>query len=73
MGRKKSNDLQYIEDPQQRNITYCKRRIGILKKAMELSQLCGQKIFFAMYDQKDKLILYRSQHDFDEDEVKKLS
>ena len=30
-------------------------------------------MFLAIYDQKDKLVLYRSEHQFDEEEIKKLS
>ena len=72
MGKKKVTH-EFIKDNKSRNITYCKRKIGILKKAMELSVLCGQKIFLAMYDKKEKLVLYRSSHSFDSNEIQKLT
>lgn len=49
----------------QRNVTYSKRKRGILKKAIELSVLCGQDIFLVIFDkQKQKLIEFRSSMEF---------
>jgi len=44
MGRRKLDNIQYIEDDRLRQITYCKRKKGLIKKAMEISILCGIKI-----------------------------
>ena len=48
-----------------RRATYCKRKRGLIKKAMELSMLCGQHIQMTIYDpEKDKLVIFKSQNDF---------
>jgi len=42
MGKRKISVIQQIDDRVSRNVTYCKRKKGLIKKAMELSILCGQ-------------------------------
>ncbi len=65
MGKKKITDLKLIQDDAKRNNTYSKRKKGLIKKAMELSILCSQKIFLAMYDEnRQKLVLYKSTSEF---------
>lgn len=64
MGKKKLA-IERIEDKINRNITYCKRKRGILKKAIELSKLCDQRIFLVVYDEhKQRLTQYSSHEDF---------
>ena len=48
MGRKKIS-MQKIKDEKIRNITYYKRRRGLLKKAMELSLLCDIDVIVGIY------------------------
>ncbi len=63
MGRKKiiSTELELISDQVQRNVTYCKRKKCLVKKAMEISILCGQEVSLVIHDKrKNKLIVYRS-------------
>jgi|TARA_B110000305_G_C19146696_1_gene496104 hypothetical protein len=40
-----------IQNANARNVTYCKRKRGIIKKAIELHRLCNQSIFLAIFDQ----------------------
>ena len=55
MGRNKIS-IQKIKDERIRNITYYKRKKGLVKKAMELSLLCDADILVCVYP---KHIAYR--------------
>ena len=47
-------------------MTYCKRKKGLLKKAIELSTLCDLKMFVYIYDPKQQRVIhYASDADFD--------
>ena len=50
MGKRKIDKLVQIKDAYSRNITYCKRKKGLLKKAIELSILCNQHIYISIFD-----------------------
>lgn len=50
MGRKRIK-IDLIQDQRLRKITQCKRKRGIVKKAMELSLLCGNDILLIIHDQ----------------------
>ncbi|CAD8046526.1 unnamed protein product [Paramecium primaurelia] len=59
MGRKKIS-ITKIEDRQQRNITFHKRKIGLLKKAYELASLCGVQIYMVFNDLQGNAIHFRT-------------
>ena len=55
-----------IQDRMQHNKTKFNRKRTLIKKCMELSKLCGQKILLAQYDERlGKLHKYCSHDDFD--------
>ena len=68
MGRNKILTNQRITDPANRRITYLKRRKGLVKKAMELSLLCEQQVYMAIYDkERNEMLRYTSTAEFDLD------
>ncbi|PIA57093.1 hypothetical protein AQUCO_00600074v1 [Aquilegia coerulea] len=54
MGRGKI-EIKRIENPTNRQVTYSKRRAGILKKAKELNVLCDAQVALIMFSTTDKL------------------
>ena len=50
MGKKKLEKIDLIQNKNSRNVTYCKRKRGLIKKAIELSKLCNQNIYLAIFD-----------------------
>ena len=67
MGRNKIT-IQKIKDERIRNITYYKRKKGLLKKAMELSLLCDVDVMVAVYPKHiyhSQLLVYSSNNNID--------
>ena len=67
MGRNKIA-IQKIENKKIRNITYLKRKKGLLKKSMELSILCDVDILLGIYPKNisnNKLIIFYSKNNID--------
>ena len=66
MGKAKFESIQKIENKSKLNVTFQKRKRGLLKKAIELSSLCEQQILMFIYDrEKNSLVHYQSHIDFD--------
>nr|AAG08991.1 MADS-box protein LAMB1 [Spinulum annotinum] len=62
MGRRKI-EMQKIKNNNARNVTFCKRKTGLMKKAFELSVLCGVDVGLLMFaPATGKLSLYASKN-----------
>jgi hypothetical protein len=59
MGRKKIN-ITRIHDERTRQVTFTKRKFGLMKKAYELSVLCGCEIALMIFNSNDRLFQYAS-------------
>ena len=59
MGRKKIK-IERIGDERNRQVTFTKRKNGLMKKAMELSVLCDCDIAMVIYNSHEKLYQYSS-------------
>ncbi|KAJ2160706.1 Myocyte-specific enhancer factor 2D [Coemansia sp. RSA 552] len=59
MGRKKIK-IQTIKDDRNRQVTFLKRKSGLLKKAYELSVLCDCEIAVIIFSSQNKLVQYAS-------------
>ena len=65
MGKKRIQSMSLIEDVVKRNVTYCKRKKGLIKKAIEISKLCGKKVAIYILDEGiGKFISYNSERSF---------
>ena len=72
MGKKKIINMSYINDRVSRNVTFCKRKKGLIKKAMEISLLCGQQVALYIYDpEKMRLVSYTSTRKLNMEEIEK--
>jgi hypothetical protein len=58
-GRKKI-DIEAIKDERNRNVTFNKRKQGLMKKAMELSILCNCEISLVIFNNENNLYEYCS-------------
>ena len=54
MGRKKIDTDKYITDKKKRRKTYRKRLYGLIKKAKELSKLCGKRVELVVEGETDE-------------------
>ena len=51
MGKKKIEKVELMNNEVARNVTFCKRKKGLIKKAIELSKLCGTHVAVYICDQ----------------------
>ena len=73
MGRKKIA-VEFIKNERNCRVTFKKRRIGLLKKAIQLSKLTDARVMLKVYNQKDNsLIEYYSHTETDFDYLNKES
>ena len=67
---KTKSDLRVIGDFMQRRITLSKRRRGLVKKAIELANICDQQIYVALYDsQYNTVVQFQTSEQFGLNEV----
>ncbi|VDL90041.1 unnamed protein product [Schistocephalus solidus] len=59
MGRKKI-EIKRIEDERNRQVTFTKRKLGLMKKAYELSVLCDCEIALIIFNSSKRLFQYAS-------------
>ena len=59
MGRRKI-DIVRIENERHRQVTFTKRKSGLLKKATELAILCDAQVAVMIFNQNQKLSVYSS-------------
>ncbi|KAJ3092737.1 hypothetical protein HK102_003612 [Quaeritorhiza haematococci] len=59
MGRKKIQ-IAHIKDERNRQVTFLKRKYGLMKKAYELSVLCDCEIALIIFNHNNKLVQYAS-------------
>ncbi|MCO5604925.1 hypothetical protein L7F22_059100 [Adiantum nelumboides] len=57
MGRSKI-EMKRIEDSSRRQVTFCKRRSGLMKKANELSVLCDAQVALIIFSSSGRLFHY---------------
>jgi hypothetical protein len=57
MGRGKI-DIRRIENSSSRNVTFSKRRVGLVKKAQELSILCDAQVGLLIFSPSGKMFEY---------------
>ncbi|XP_062095540.1 floral homeotic protein AGAMOUS isoform X2 [Humulus lupulus] len=60
MGRGKI-EIKRIENTTNRQVTFCKRRNGLLKKAYELSVLCDAEVALIVFSSRGRLYEYANQ------------
>lgn len=73
MGRRKIQ-IESIEDERIRRVTFKKRRIGLLKKAIQLSKLTNAIVQLKVYQEEDQsLIEYYSKNEKDFENISKTS
>ena len=63
MGKRRIDKIQKIEGLSERKVRYCKRKKGLLKKAIELSVLCDVQMFLFIYDKSAQRVVHYCSDD----------
>ena len=63
MGKRRIDKIQKIEAMSERKVRYCKRKKGLLKKAIELSVLCDVQMFLFIYDKSAQRVVHYCSDD----------
>lgn len=63
LGRGKI-EIKRIENTTNRQVTFCKRRNGLLKKAYELSVLCDAEVALIVFSSRGRLYEYANNRYF---------
>ncbi|KAI9026591.1 hypothetical protein CLU79DRAFT_742459 [Phycomyces nitens] len=64
MGRKKIK-IQPIQDDRNRQVTFLKRKYGLMKKAYELSVLCNCEIALIIFNNTNNKLVHYASTDID--------
>ena len=73
MGKKKIDNLRFVEDKHVRNITFHLRKRGLIKKCIELSCMCDLDVYLFIQDTKKRRVVeYKSNKDFDVHNIKPI-
>lgn len=56
--------MKKIENTTNRQVTFSKRRSGLMKKAYELSVLCDAEVAVVIFSQKGRLYEFSSIHEY---------
>ncbi|CAL0306336.1 unnamed protein product [Lupinus luteus] len=57
-------EIKRIENTTNRQVTFCKRRNGLLKKAYELSVLCDAEVALVVFSNRGRLYEYANNSDY---------
>jgi len=67
------DDLTFISDRKRRDVSYCKRKRGLIKKIIELSNLCHHDIYLCIFErEKQKIVEYRTDAEFNHEIISGL-
>ncbi|KAE8655807.1 Floral homeotic protein AGAMOUS [Hibiscus syriacus] len=60
-------EIKRIENTTNRQVTFCKRRNGLLKKTYELSVLCDAEVALVVFSSRGRLYEYANNRYADDD------
>lgn len=63
-GRRGRREMRRIEDTTSRQVTFSKRRSGLLKKAFELSVLCDAEVGLVVFSPRGRLYQFASATEY---------